>query len=117
MPRSTVAKSPKISARPKPARPPAEPPSDPAMAHWIDFFARYHDTHALRPFALSLLPEPVPVTETQSSRYVYEVAQKREDDGEKWLLIAWEIDVPGIRMRDCASQQEAMERFERRNIY
>jgi hypothetical protein len=108
MPRSTAAKK----------RPAAQvKPADPAMAHFIDFFARYHDTHALRPVALSLLPEPVPVTETQSSRYVYEVAQRFEDDGEKWMLIAWEIDVPGIRMRDCADQKEAMELFDRRYIY
>jgi hypothetical protein len=62
-------------------------------------------------------PEPVPVTETQSSRYVYEVASKRGEEGLEWMLIAWELDVPGIRMRSCATEKEAMELFERRYIY
>lgn len=87
------------------------------MAHWLDFFARYHETHALRPLTLALGPEPVPVTETVSSRYVYEVASKYEDGVEKWQLIAWEIDIPGIRLRDCKDQAEALELFERRYIY
>jgi hypothetical protein len=87
------------------------------MFHWLDFFHRYHENLGLRPVALSLLPEPVPVTETQTSRYVYEVGVKSGDQGDEWVMIAWEIDVPGLRTRECASREEAMERFEQRNTY
>lgn len=91
--------------------------SDPAFAHWLNFFTRYHQTHGLRAIALSLGPDPVPVTETVSSRYVYEVAVKDTDDGEQHMLIAWEIDIPGVRLRDCESLAEAMDLFNRRYPY
>jgi hypothetical protein len=118
MPKETTAPRRTSSAK-KPAQAtPTAQPADPAVAHWMDFFQRYHQAHDIRLIALSLRPEPVPVTETQSSRYVFEVGVKRGEDGEdRYILIAWEIDVPGIRMRDCESLQDAMERFESRNIY
>ena len=114
-PRRTAAKKP--AAKKPAAKKIGAPPADPALTYWLDFFARYHQANGLRPLTLALGPEPVPVTETVSSRYVYEVASRFEDGVEKWQLIAWEIDIPGIRLRDCKDQAEALELFERRYIY
>ncbi len=117
MPAKTASSS--RSAKARRAAPTANstPPADPAFFHWLDFFQRYHQTNHIKMVALALDPEPVPVTENQSSRYVFEVGVKREGGNDKWMLIAWELDVPGIRLRDCKSQEEAMSLFERRYIY
>ena len=98
-------------------QPPTAVHGDPAISHWLDFFHRYHGTQDIRPVALSMQPELVAISETQASRYVFEVGVRPGDDGDEWMLIAWEIDVPGIRIRNCDSREEAMEWFERREIY
>ena len=104
-----------------PDQPTAEAPSaatvDPAIMHWLDFFHRYHHSQGLRPLTLSMEPALVAISATQRSRYVFEVAVRSHDTTEEWLLIAWEIDVPGIRIRTCDSREDALEWYERREIY
>ena len=91
--------------------------ADPAIAHFLDFFHRYHHSQALRPVTLSMEPELVAISETQSSRYLFEVAVRTTTAAEEWLLIAWEIDVPGIRIRTCDSREDALDWFGRREIF
>ena len=105
------------------ATPEHDPPTasalaaDPAILHWLDFFHRYHHSQGLRPVTLSMDPALVAITAEQSSRYIYEVAVRATATAEEWMLLAWEIDVPGIRIRSCDSREEAMEWYERREIY
>lgn len=90
---------------------------DPAIMHWLDFFHRYHHSQDLRPVTLSMEPAVVAISAEQSSRYVFEVAVRSTATAEEWLLLAWEIDVPGIRIRTCDSREDAMDWFGRREIY
>ncbi len=91
--------------------------TDPAIMHWLDFFHRYHHSQALRPVTLSMEPELIMVSDTQSSRYVFEVAVRTTGAAEEWLLLAWEIDVPGIRIRTCDGREDAMDWYGRREIH
>ena len=91
--------------------------ADPALGHWLDFFHRYHHSQGLRPVTLSMTPELVAISDTKNSRYIYEVAVRGTGAAEEWMLLGWEIDVPGIRIRSCDNQEEAMEWYGRREIY
>lgn len=46
-----------------------------------------------------------------AGRLVYEVALCRDARGERWMLVAWEVDVPGIQFCHCADRKEAMALF------
>ncbi len=100
-----------------PGEPAAMAAIDPALNHWLDFFHRYHQSQALRPVTRSMEPELVLVSETLASRYVFEVAVRHTGANEEWLLLAWEIDVPGIRIRTCESREDAMDWYARREIH
>ncbi|MBL9045220.1 MAG: hypothetical protein JNM83_26670 [Myxococcales bacterium] len=47
----------------------------------------------------------------EAGRCGYEVALHRDAQGERWVVILWEIDVPGIQFCDCADREEAMALF------
>lgn len=97
--------------------------SDPSLLHWLDMFHFFHtDCHTCTPVALRLdadCPAAYSAEESQgtqepaatSERYVFEVALCRDGRGERWMLICWELDVPGILYCDCANQEEAMALF------
>lgn len=98
-------------------------PTDPASRHWLVSFHQIHtedDTYT--PVALRLAAdgaEAGAVTEgalpstaqLAVGRLVYEVALRHDARGERWVLIAWEVDVPGIQFCDCADRDEAMALF------
>jgi hypothetical protein len=46
-----------------------------------------------------------------TERYVYEVAMRKNGRGHAWVLILWEVDVPGIHLCYCHDQDEAMALF------
>ena len=99
------------------------PQTDRALRHWFGVFHQFHTeddsytTHALR-----LLPvgsgrnEGGKVAQGEAEpgaagRCVYEVALHRDAQGERWVFIMWEVDVPGIQFCDCADREEAMALF------
>lgn len=82
---------------------PAVPAIDLAMQHWHHAFHQFHTESATyTTFALRLVPGEV------DGRCVYQVARCRMANGITWLLICWEVDVPGIQFCDSADQDEAM---------
>lgn len=113
------------SRSPRPARQ-VRPARDPALKHWLGAFYQFHmedDTYI--PVALRLAPEDIgndkgvasgdalgPVDQVAADRGVYEVALRSDAQGERWVLIFWEIDVPGIQLCDCVDRDEAMALFE-----
>lgn len=107
----------KRSSRPTKAR--SKPEPDPAMRHWLGTFHRHHtESAAYTPVALRMDPPAPPNGNANSSasqpaptRLVYEVALRRDARGETWVLICWEVDVPGIRFCDCADRAEALALF------
>lgn len=98
-------------------------PADPAIRHWLASFHQIHtedDTYT--PVALRLAADGHETGDRADSaqgsaaqlavgRRVYEVALRRDALGERWVLIAWEVDVPGIQFCDCAGRDEAMALF------
>jgi hypothetical protein len=99
------------------------PRMDPALRHWFGVFHQFHtEDDAYTTVALRLLPvglgsdergeagcvEPGP---GEAGRCVYEVALHRDAQGERWVVILWEIDVPGIQFCHCADHEEAMALF------
>ncbi len=99
------------------------PKTDPALRHWFGVFHQFHtEDDAYTTHALRLLPVGPGLDEggndTQAGtepraagRCVYEVALHRDSRGERWVLIMWEVDVPGIQFCDCADREEAMALF------
>lgn len=93
--------------------------TDRSMCYWRDVFRRYHSGRgAPLPHALKFVDAPAEgikgdAGQIASGRYACEVALCRETTTERWLLIVWEIDVPGMRFCECASQQEAMALYDR----
>lgn len=96
--------------------------SDPALRHWLGAFHQLHtESDTYTPVALRLMPTSGPVVASSSAdgseappataRYVYEVAHVRDATGERWVLVLWEVDVPGIQFCDCADRDEAMALF------
>ncbi len=96
---------------------------DAALHHWLDTFHFFHtDSPAYAPVALRM-EIGLSVTDSATgirnkkvqiaatARYVYEVALCRDARGERWVLIAWEVDVPGIQFCNCADRDEAMALF------
>jgi hypothetical protein len=103
----------------RPARARTEPQQDLAICHWLDAFHRHHtESAAYKPVALRMDP-PAPQSGNANSsapehaptRLVYEAALRHDARGEQWVLICWEVDVPGIRFCDCADRAEAMALF------
>lgn len=94
---------------------PRRPYIDPAIRHWLACFHQIHtedDTYT--PVALRLAADGSAqrsAEQTDGGRLVYEVALRRDARGERWVLIAWEVDVPGIQFCDCADRDEAMALF------
>lgn len=98
-------------------------PTDPAIRHWLGAFHQFHsDDDSYAPVALRLAPAEAEILDPNSSangsapqfataRYVYEVAIRRDARGEKWVLIEWQVDVPGVVFCDCAGRDEAMALF------
>ena len=101
------------------------PRTDPALRHWFGVFHQFHtEDDAYTTVALRLLPVgfgsdargeagcvglgPGP---GEAGRCVFEVALHRDAQGERWVVILWEIDVPGIQFCDCADHEEAMALF------
>jgi hypothetical protein len=99
------------------------PKTDPALRHWLGVFHQFHTeddtyiTHALRllPVGLGLdkggRGSPAGTEPGAVGRCVYEVALHRDARGERWVLILWEVDVPGIQFCDCEDREEAMALF------
>jgi len=82
---------------------PAVPAIDLAMQYWHRAFHQFHTESATyTTVALRLVPGEA------AGRCAYEVARCRMANGITWLLICWEVDVPGIQFCDCADQDEAM---------
>ena len=114
----------KPAPRPRPGSPSGRlPRTDPALRHWYGVFHQLHtEVDAYTTVALRLLPVglgsdargeagcvgPGP---GEASRCVYEVALHRDAQGERWVVILWEIDEPGIQFCDCADHEEAMALF------
>ncbi len=98
-------------------------PFDTAMRHWLDTFHFFHaDSPTYAPVTLRMESAPSvtdSATENRNkksqmavvARYVYEVAVCRDSRGERWTLICWEIDVPGIQFCGCADRNAAMALF------
>ncbi|MFO0576059.1 MAG: hypothetical protein U1A78_18820 [Polyangia bacterium] len=100
-------------------RPPKARATDGAIRHWLDTFHRHHtESDDYTPVALRMDP-PVPPSgdangstlQPAATRIVYEIALRRDARGETWVLICWEVDVPGIRFCDCADRAEALALF------
>lgn len=99
------------------------PPSDGAMRYWLNTFSFFHsDTPTCTPAALRMdagLPSADSLAGSQGAqspaapggRYVFEVALYRNAHGERWTLVCWEVDVPGILYCDCADWDEALALF------
>lgn len=95
--------------------------TDPALRHWLDSFHGFHaESETYRVAALRLdadSPEESRGTASRhalpgsAARYVYEVALRRDARGEQWVLLCWEVDVPGIQFCECADRSEAMALF------
>lgn len=93
------------------------------MRHWLGAFHMLHtEDGSFVPVALRMTPgdgansdadgnEPRSAPRHTTDRYVYEVAVRRAARGDAWVLIAWEIDVPGIQFCDCVDRDEAMALF------
>ncbi|MBL8635828.1 MAG: hypothetical protein JNM40_21560 [Myxococcales bacterium] len=93
------------------------------MRHWLNTFYFFHsDTPTCTPVALRIdggLPVASSLVVSQGTevkaapggRYVFEVALYGDAQGERWSLICWEVDVPGIQFCDCADREEAMALF------
>lgn len=79
--------------------------TDEAMQRWHRAFHQLH-TESNAYTVVGLRMEPA----TPDGRCVFESAQCNRAGG-GWLLIAWEVDVPGIQFCDCADQQEALALF------
>jgi hypothetical protein len=79
--------------------------TDEAMQRWHRAFHQLH-TESNAYTVVGLRMEPA----TPGGRCVFEIAQCNRARG-GWLLIAWEVDVPGIQFCDCADQQEALALF------
>ena len=125
---TTVARS-RLTIRPSPrqrsgnAGSGRKRPTDPAIRHWLGAFHQFHsDDDSYAPVALRLAPAEAEILDPNSSangsapqfataRHVYEVALRRDARGEKWVLIDWQVDVPGIVFCDCAGRDEAMALF------
>lgn len=97
--------------------------ADGALRHWLDTFHFFHlDSPGYTPLALRMEGEGsvtasatstrnAKVQASAASRRVYEVANCRDARGERWMLICWEIDAPGIQFCECADRDEAMMLF------
>lgn len=100
-----------------------KPPVDQAIRHWLGAFHQFHsEDGAYSPIALRLEPTDAEVRSQNSSanrsapqlatdRHVYEVALRQDARGETWVLIDWQVDVPGIMFCDCADRDEVMALF------
>lgn len=96
-------------------------PSDGAIRHWLGAFHLLHtDGAPLIPVALRMEPAPDAVANRdanrsarriEADRCVYEVARRQDARGEVWVLVLWEVDVPGVLFCDCADRAEAMALF------
>lgn len=92
---------------------------DPAIRHWLGSFHLHHTESAdYTPVALRMDPPAAPGSNADGSasqpaptRFVYEVALRLYARREAWVLICWEVDVPGIRFCDCADRAEALTSF------
>ena len=111
-------RKPAASRQRRPPKAPT-PAADGAIRHWLDAFHRHHtESAAYTPVALRMDP-PAPASgdangstpQPAATRIVFEVALRRDARGEAWVLICWEVDVPGIRFCDCADRAEALALF------
>lgn len=103
----------------------AKPAIDRPMRHWLNTFHQLHTEGATyTPVALRLDTDAVhrdgdvangctigSAAQLAINRFVHEVALRRDSRGETWVLIMWEVDVPGIQFCDCADRDEAMALF------
>lgn len=93
------------------------PEGDPALTYWFGTFHRFHTDgatyvpHALRMVTLPASEHGGDLLPLAAGRYVVEVAEFQGAQGVRWMLIVWEIDVPGMRSCDCSSEDEAMALF------
>ena len=126
---ATVARGSRLTIRPSPRQRSGSAGSgrkrltDSAIRHWLGAFHQFHsDDDSYSPVALRLAPAEAEILDPNSSangsappfataRHVYEVALRRDARGEKWVLIDWQVDVPGIVFCDCAGRDEAMALF------
>lgn len=111
------------SRRPRSSGAAKRPPAvDPALAYWLGTFHRYHtDGVTSIPLALRMVSASGSAggpgsPSLPNGRHAIEVAECRGVEGEHWMLIVWDIDVPGMRFVDCASAQEAMTLYERSDV-
>lgn len=99
------------------AGPRRSPPTDPAVRHWLGAFHQFHtENDTYTPVAMRLSPVDGGSAKGSAAalamdRHVYEVALRHDAKGERWTLILWEIDAPGIQFCDCAGRDEALALF------
>lgn len=85
---------------------------DGAIRHWLDTFHHLHtDGLPYIPVALRLDAASGSHAASSTERYLYEVALHNDARGERWVLIMWEVDVPGVHFCDCTDRAEAMALF------
>lgn len=103
----------------------SRPKLDLPVRDWHRAFHQLHtEADTYTPVALRLLPTDIGSRNGLTSdsrnespgpsgtgRCVYEVAMRSDAQAMRWVLICWEVDVPGIQFCDCANREEAIALF------
>ena len=90
------------------------------MVFFSGFFARFHERGSgYVPYELQTVDCPIVGTDGVPAldeagkpllmRCVREVIRSQRSDEETWLMITWEIGIPGVTMTPCGSLAEAQE--------
>ena len=90
------------------------------MIFFSGFFARFHERGSgYVPYELQTVDCPivgadgVPALDEAGNpllmRCVREVARSQSDEEESWLMITWEVGIPGVTMTPCGTLAEAKE--------
>ena len=90
------------------------------MVFFSGFFARFHERGSgYTPYELQTVDCPivgangVPALDEAGKpllmRCVREVARSQSGEEESWLMITWEVGIPGVTMTPCGSLAEAKE--------
>ena len=90
------------------------------MVFFAGFFARFHERGSgYIPYELQTVDCPivgangVPALDEAGNpllmRCVREVARSQSGEEESWLMITWEVGIPGVTMTPCGSLAEAKE--------
>ena len=90
------------------------------MVFFSGFFARFHERGSgYIPYELQTVDCPIVGADGEPTldeagnpllmRCVREVARSQSGDEESWLLITWEVGIPGVTMTPCGSLAEAKE--------